>query len=437
MKKTMRRFLAAVAASIGFVVSGANGVQDELRWRPAVDLILSAFQTRPIVALSEGTGHGQTATRNFFGALIHDTRFRSTARNIVIEFGNARCQAVIDRYVAGDPVTLSELRHVWEDTTQVSGIWSLPMYREMLAEVRSVNAGLSPAQRIRILLGDPPIDWTTVIGPADEDMNDWRDAHFAHVIEREVMHRKEKALILIGGAHISRNVIFPNSLIHLLDSRFPDQTWVVGALDPDQADADIRTRLQPGTLPAGVSVRRTWLGQVDARRIGFTLSRAGVVEDDVDALIVLPAASSRSSELPVLDAAYRAELTRRRDLANSTLPFRGAKIRFEDGVAAFDSDADEPLHAVLREVERDERLRLLVKAFADRAEFDAGALSTRRAELVVDWLARRGVSRGRLVARGCGARRPLNFGNTAAERAMNRRAELVRLTATAGCEPPW
>jgi hypothetical protein len=76
-------------------------------------------------------------------------------------------------------------------------------------------------------LGDPPIDWSTVTSPADEDMNDWRDAHFAHVIEREVMSWSEKALILIGGAHISRKVVLPNSLIRLLDTRFPGQTWVV------------------------------------------------------------------------------------------------------------------------------------------------------------------------------------------------------------------
>jgi len=43
-------------------------------------------------------------------------------------------------------------------------------------------------------------------------------------------------------------------------------------------------------------------------------------------------------------------------------------------------------------------------------------------------VAKRGVGRGRLLAKGCGALRPLNFGNTIADRAMNRRAELVRLT---------
>ncbi len=72
--------------------------------------------------------------------------------NILIEFGNARFQPVIDRYVSGEPVTRDELRHVWEDTTQVSRVWLAHMYEQMLAEVRSVNAALPPSLRIRVLL---------------------------------------------------------------------------------------------------------------------------------------------------------------------------------------------------------------------------------------------------------------------------------------------
>ena len=44
--------------------------------------------------------------------------------------------------------------------------------------------------------------------------------------------------VRIGGAHITRKVIFPNGLIHRLDSRFPGQTWVVTVLD---LNAYIRT----------------------------------------------------------------------------------------------------------------------------------------------------------------------------------------------------
>ena len=92
---------------------------------------------------------------------------------------------------------------------------------------------------------------------------------------------------------------------------------------------------------------------------------------------------------------------------------------------------------MLRELRRERGLRVLVKAFADGTEVDADALCLRRANLVVDWLTARGVERERLTPKGCGALRPLTLGNTILERAMNRRAELLRLTRTAACEPPW
>ena len=435
--KTLSQFGVILAVGIGVCASGAHVTQDaDLTWRPAIDLVLSAFEQHPLVAVSEGAGHGQLEMRNFVAALIRDRRFAPTVRNLVIEFGNARYQAVLDRYVTGEPVTRDELRHVWEDTTQISGVWSLPMYEQMLADVRSVNGGLPPATRVRIIAGDPPIDWGAVTSPADEDMNDWRDAHFAYVIEREVMRKRERALILIGGAHISRKVMFPNSLIHLLDSRFPGQTWVAGVLDLEQIGPETRSRIRSDTVPAGTVVRNTWLEKLDVHRIGFNLS-GGDVGANVDALLLLSSSRLHAQPPTPLDSTYESELMRRRALALATLPFRGARIRFKDGVAEFEADADEPLHGVLKELLRDRGLRVMVKAFADGTEVDADTLSSQRASLVVDWLTARGVERERLLPRSCGARRPLTFGNTARDRAMNRRAELVRLAPTAACEPPW
>jgi outer membrane protein OmpA-like peptidoglycan-associated protein len=275
-----------------------------------------------------------------------------------------------------------------------------------------------------------------VTGPADEDMNDWRDAHVAHIIEREVMKRSQKALLLFGGAHLGRKVILPNSLIHLLDRRFPKQVWVISVLDLGRTEPAIRVRLQAWTMPAGAAVRGTWFGALTVEQIGFGLSQ-GVVGDDLDAIVLLSATSPRQEDMPALDPPYKLELARRRALGHATLPFRGAKIRFEENAVSFAADAGEPLQAVLQELLRDRGLRLLVKAFADATESDPVGISSRRAGLLVDWLGERGVGRDRLVPKGCGALRPLTFGRNALDRAMNRRAELVRLTSTAACEPPW
>jgi outer membrane protein OmpA-like peptidoglycan-associated protein len=187
-----------------------------------------------------------------------------------------------------------------------------------------------------------------------------------------------------------------------------------------------------------MTVRNTWLGRLDVKEIGFRFSR-GTVEQDVDALALLSHVALEYQPPPSIDpaSAHGAELQRRRHLAAATIPFRGGEIRFAPDQPSLLPAAGRPLEAIRRELERDAGLKLLVKAFADAREKSPDALSAARARVVVDWLVQHGVARGRLEALGCGSARPLTFGENESERERNRRAELVRQTHTAGCEPPW
>ena len=403
--------------------------------QPAAEYITRAFDRYPIVALSEM--HGNIESRNLLAQLIRHDGFAGKVNDIVIEFGNARYQSVVDRYIAGGAVERDVLRGTWEETTQTSGIWSLPMYEEMLADIRAVNATLPPADRFRVLLGDPPIDWAKVTSPADDDMNDWRDAHFAWVVEKDVRAPGRKALVFVGGAHIARRVVFPNSLIHLLDARLPGQTHVVSVVDVGATDASIALRLRSWASPSVASIRGTWLGRLDVGQVGWRLSR-GQVEDDVDAVaylspspLIFQPAPSMSDSSPRHD-----EMMRRHSLAEATLAFRGAKVRFDRSVPALTSGSVAPLSEVLSELRRDPDLRVLIKGFADGGERNPTQLGQQRAELVSDWLAARGVAGERMRTLGCGATRPLWDDDIGEHRAANRRVEIVRQTATAGCQPP-
>jgi len=300
-------------------------------------------------------------------SLVRHPRFAGLVDDDVVEFGNARYQDIADRHVAGDPVPRDQLRQIWENTTIVTGVWTAPMYEGFLAEIRTLNASLPPDKQIRIVLGDPRIDWSVVRGPADEDMNDWRDAHFAWAVEEHVMKRGRRALLWIGGAHISRQVLFPNSLIHLLDRRFPSQTLVALAIDWPDVDQQVSSRLQLWPSLMAAPVRDTWLGRLDGHAVGFRLS-TDTVERNIDVAIFW--------EFP-------------------------------------------PRHA------------------ADAREANGVQLSLEtRARLVMDWLVAHGIRRERLVPRGCGSSRALWVGDTEQERAANRKAELVRMSKWAGCEPP-
>ena len=437
--------LAMFCATGCVVLAAAAGpvaAPGDIELLPAPKYIARAFQKYPLVALSEM--HGNAESQALFTALVRDPEFQALVSDIVVEFGNARFQDVVDRYVAGDDVLPDDLSRIWRETTQISGIFDLPMYAEMLAVVRDVNRRLAPGRKLRVWLGDPPIDWSTVTSPADEDMNDWRDAFFARTVQDRIRKHGRRALLFIGGAHIGRRVLFPNSLIHLLDARLPGETHVVSVLDIGAIGAigavapAVAARLKEWSPGSAAAVRDTWLGQLNVEAIGFRLSR-GRVEQDVDALALLSAAPLSYQPPPAIDgnSSYGVELERRRRLAAATGAFRGGEIRFAAGQPALLPAAREPLDAVLAELNRDVGLTLLIKAFADAREPAPDALSTRRANVVVDWLVRRGVERGRLKALGCGTRRPLTFGEDESQRERNRRAELVRASAVAGCEPPW
>ena len=403
---------------------------------PAADYLLEAFNRVPLVAFSE-PGHGAGGTREFLTSLFRHPRFAGTVNDIVVEFGNARYQHIADRYIAGEPVSREQLRQIWENTTVVTGVWTAPMYEDMLREVRALNGTLPPAKRVRVLLGDPPIDWSVVRGPADEDMNDWRDAHFAWLVEKQVMMRARRALLWIGGAHLSRQVQFPNSLIHLLDRRFPNQTLVALAIDRRDVDEQVSERFADWPSLTAVPVRDTWLGRLDFRMIGGRFS-TGTIEQNMDAAIFWEFPPRHPDEGPRYDpqSDMGVELQRRQQLAEATTAFRGGRIRFEAEAAVLTPESEGALTSVLTELERDTELKLLVKAFADARESDGTRLSLERARVVVDWLVARGIARARLEPRGCGSSRALWFGNTEQERAANRRAELVRISKWVDCQPP-
>ena len=161
--------------------------------------ILEMFKTHDVVALSEGN-HGNEQGHAFRLALIRDPRFSAAVNDIVVEFGNAHYQAVIDRFVQGEPVAYEELRKVWQDTTQRGTVWDRPIYEEFYRAVRDVNAALPVERRLRVLLGDTPMDWYAPQRSAPPRTDDFP----ASVIQREVMAKKRRALVIYGGMHLIR-----------------------------------------------------------------------------------------------------------------------------------------------------------------------------------------------------------------------------------------
>src|SRR5258706_11194135 len=172
---------------------------------PAVTGLLELFATRPLVALGEV--HMLQDEADFISALLHHPAFPATVQVIVVEFGNARYQAVVDRFIAGEPIAARDLRPVWRDFFGWG--FDAPIYEQFFRTVRAINRTLPPAQRLRVLLGDPPMDWSEIPPGADvTSLMQQRDAHYAHVVETQVLAPGHHGLMIAGLSHFVR--VWPN-----------------------------------------------------------------------------------------------------------------------------------------------------------------------------------------------------------------------------------
>src|SRR6266446_4990732 len=161
--------------------------------RDAIGAILHALDQYQVVALGEI--HGGEEEHSLFQALLSDARFPSKVNDIVVEFGNAFYQPSVDHYVSGEDIPLAEVRRIWRTTTQLMA-WDSPAYEQFYLAVRLMNQKLPASRRVRVLLGDPPLDWTKVQKRSDIDWN--RDAFLYSVIDR-ALAKGRKCLIIAGA----------------------------------------------------------------------------------------------------------------------------------------------------------------------------------------------------------------------------------------------
>jgi hypothetical protein len=213
--------------------------------RPAAPLdpissLLDAARSRRVLALSEGQ-HWNEQGHRFRLALIRDPRFPDTFDDIVVESGSARYQEVMDKFIAGEPVADEQLRPAWRDTTQPNEVWDIPIYEEFFRAVRAVNLTRPKSRRVRVLLADPPIDWSLV--KDKDDILRWmdqRDTHAANLVRTQVLAKGRRALLVFGDGHLFRHPAQPN-VVSLLSRDAADAVFNVGA--PTSADL---TRVEPG-----------------------------------------------------------------------------------------------------------------------------------------------------------------------------------------------
>lgn len=312
---------------------------------PAVNAILSAFDKYEIVALP--AAHGQKDLDDFLLDLIRDPRILKKVNDIAVECGNSLYQPILDRYMAGEDVPFTEVRKVWRNTTQPScGVDGF--YETFLPLVRAVNRSLPAEQRVRVLACDPPIDWDRIKTSQDfrtAIVQLSRDASISSVIEKEVLSKHRKALMLMGTFHVLHLHGAPAGF----QKDYPNSTFVIAEL------GEFGTKLSSLSQnpfaawpdPSVAIVKGTWLGALDLTHFypppdfvdqdcnyhhAFPKLLQGPVENLADAFLYLGPQDLRLWEkIPadiVLDADYMTEWRRRQSLPGS--PGRGSDAQAFD-----------------------------------------------------------------------------------------------------------
>lgn len=239
----------------------------ELSPSEAIAGLIDAWEGRPLVAWAEE--HGSVPEHTFLRTLVRDPSFAEAVDDIVVEFGNARHQQLVDRYVAGAKVSLGEVQKAWLQTSQ-GRVWSQPVYGQFFSTVRAVNRALPAAKRLRIVLGDPPYDAERARRSRayHERVIGQRGAHYAGVVERQALAKGRRALVIAGAFHLLRRPGRDHET-GMLEARHPGSVFVVlpfigfsGYTDRWAEAARRLAAAAPGPWLAPLA--GTWLGELPA-----------------------------------------------------------------------------------------------------------------------------------------------------------------------------
>jgi hypothetical protein len=262
----------------------------------AVPAILSSFERYPIVALGED--HRNQQIHDFIVSLVNASDFPNRVNDIVVEFGAARYQELVDRYIAGEAIPLDQLCRVWRDTVNIL-VWDAPVYQRFFETVRAINQKIPQRRRLRVLLGDPVFDWRQVQNNEEWDrLAVQRDSH--HLM-------RERAYDRYGRNSNER----PN-LTELLEKNHPGTVFAIWPHTGNWGEiSEADARLASWPAPSLALLKGTWLGLVAVGQRG----NSPRMQELADGLLYLGRVrwqtESRPSDALYADPVYLGELLRR------------------------------------------------------------------------------------------------------------------------------
>ena len=167
----------------------------------ATAAVLQAFETHDIVMLGEI--HWSKQEYQWLDSLVANPDFDDRVDDIVMEFGNSLYQKSVDRYIAGEAVPIEDVKRAWRNVLGLGP--PPPVYGDLYKTVREINMRRHGKHQMRVLCGDPYINWDKVknqeaLGPFLGHRDQW----YAQVVKDEVLAKHHHAFLIAGSAHFLR-----------------------------------------------------------------------------------------------------------------------------------------------------------------------------------------------------------------------------------------
>jgi hypothetical protein len=255
----------------------------------ATRTIIQAFDTHSIVMFGEV--HANKQEYEFLRALVSSPQFADKVDDIVVEYGNSLYQKAVDRYIAGEDVPIEEVQKAWRNTMALGAV--SPVYPSLYEAVRQVNRQRPGKHQIRILLGDPYINWDSV--KSREDVGPYlahRDEFYASVAKDEVLAKHHRALLIEGWPHFARPPAGPGYIEKELRAAGATTFVIVFGTNAVGGYEDLDKRFDTWKLPALMLLKGTWVGDLPAMPVlsgGTTPAGPNPqkLQDAADALLYL------------------------------------------------------------------------------------------------------------------------------------------------------
>lgn len=298
----------------------------------ADDYLIKIFQHCTIVGLGEGF-HGLENSHKFFHMIFDNKKLQKIINIVILEFANVDYQGTLDKYIFGEDIYIKDIYKIWQESTQSPNMFGeQPVYFELLQKIRNINLTLPEGNKIRVLAGDPSIDWKSIHKADDYFCSvELRNIFPAQLAIDYGLVQNLNVLLIYGGYHLTKisNEALPAthwSITAHVNKKQPGAMKVIEVLNPQALHLVEQTQNWPlysildlsdsyeGNLPAETLFSEIY----DNKGEKVILYQGYKIRDVFDALLYVGSSESWiMSEIPksiFADKEYLNELNRRRQI---------------------------------------------------------------------------------------------------------------------------